>query len=43
MSATANQVGFDVRNSPPITTAADLTGAGNTASGNTRADFMVVP
>jgi len=34
--------GFDVRLSPPFATEADLTAAGNTASGNVQGDFLVV-
>ena len=35
--------GFWVQGTPPFTTPADLTVAGNTASGNTLADFRVDP
>ncbi len=37
------EYGIRVKKSPPIASAADLMAAGNTASGNTRGDFLVVP
>jgi parallel beta-helix repeat protein len=38
-----SEYGIQVKKSPPIATAADLMATGNTASGNTSGDFLVVP
>ena len=38
-----SEYGIQVKKSPPIATVADLMAAGNTATGNAIADFLVVP